>query len=432
VLLLVVLAGCDPGRSLMPTPNLYLDPEIDPFADVPPALQGNAIDLLYVTDREPIDDSRRDWPYLRHGYGRSYSMAFGSCIVELGNVTWEDLVKLSRTRTRKQRLPLRVVSVEERARFPATPLPVERDADSEDYGEYEPVPRAAYDAVAQRLRARITRRLALSPRKEAFVFVHGFNNQFEDAAFTAAELWHFLGREGVPIVYSWPAGRGGLRGYSYDTESGKFTLFHLKEFLRILASCPALERIHVIAHSRGTDVAGSAIRELVIEARLRQHHPQAFTKLGNIVFAAPDIDTDVLTQRYGAERLFVGYEQLTIYVSPGDKALGLSKWLNRSLRRLGLMRPDDFASLPDQVPRRGTTSHVVDVTVPTGFIGHSYLHANQAVSSDLILLLREDRPPGAAHGRPLEPVMRNYWRIDRKDYPAVEPERPSTPTGTTP
>ena len=45
-------------------------------------------------------------------------------------------------------------------------------------------------------------------------------DSFEDAIFRIAELWHFLGREGVPIAYTWPAGHPGLlRGYNYDRES---------------------------------------------------------------------------------------------------------------------------------------------------------------------------------------------------------------------
>ena len=40
-----------------------------------------------------------------------------------------------------------------------------------------------------------------------------------------AELWHFLGRQGVPILYTWPAGFGGLRGYTRDRESGSSPSF---------------------------------------------------------------------------------------------------------------------------------------------------------------------------------------------------------------
>lgn len=44
--ILVVLVGCQ--RQLIPTPNLYLDRELDPFADVPPPLRTNTADLLYT------------------------------------------------------------------------------------------------------------------------------------------------------------------------------------------------------------------------------------------------------------------------------------------------------------------------------------------------------------------------------------------------
>ena len=45
------------------------------------------------------------------------------------------------------------------------------------------------------LTAEIERRLDESPRNEIVLYVHGFNETYETAAFTSAELCHFLGRE---------------------------------------------------------------------------------------------------------------------------------------------------------------------------------------------------------------------------------------------
>lgn len=42
--ILVVLAGS--RRELIATPSLYLDSEVDPFADVPPPLRTSTVDLL--------------------------------------------------------------------------------------------------------------------------------------------------------------------------------------------------------------------------------------------------------------------------------------------------------------------------------------------------------------------------------------------------
>ncbi len=46
----------------------------------------------------------------------------------------------------------------------------------------------------------------------------------DDALVAAGEFWHFLGREGVPIIYTWPSGAGGLNFYTADRESGEFTI----------------------------------------------------------------------------------------------------------------------------------------------------------------------------------------------------------------
>jgi hypothetical protein len=45
-------------------------------------------------------------------------------------------------------------------------------------------------------------------------------------------------------------------------------------------------------------------------------------------------------------------------------------------------------------------------------LGHYYFYENPAASSDLILLLRDNKDPGPAHGRPLIPKGHNFWQID--------------------
>ena len=105
------------------------------------------------------------------------------------------------------------------------------------------------------------------PDLNPIIFVHGYNNDFTDSVRTIGNLWHFMGRQGVPIAYTWPAGAGGLAGYTTDRESCEFTIFHLKTFLEDLAADPEIEKIHILAHSRGTDVSVTAVRELAIAAR---------------------------------------------------------------------------------------------------------------------------------------------------------------------
>ena len=264
---IAILAGCQ--RKLIRTPNLYVDTEINPFADVPPELATSTVDLLYVTDRKPEDTTEGD---VKYGYGRSLSMAFGSCTVEIGrNMSWAELVAASRTKKRAHPIPLNVRSVTEQYRFPKTPgTIVIVDGEAVEAPEYVTARQRAIDALHDELR----RRLAKTPRKEAYVYVHGYANTFEKGAYRMAEMWHFLGREGVPILYTWPAGHPGmLRGYTRDRESGEFTIFHLKELIKAVASCPEIETIHIIAHSRGTDIMMTALREVIVRTRIAGHPP---------------------------------------------------------------------------------------------------------------------------------------------------------------
>ena len=70
-------------------------------------------------------------------------------------------------------------------------------------------------------------------------------------AFTTAELCHFLGREQLRALFSWPAGGGGSLLYSYgqDRESGDFSVGHLKKVIRSIPKVPGIEKVHLLAHN---------------------------------------------------------------------------------------------------------------------------------------------------------------------------------------
>ena len=240
----------------------------------------------------------------------------------------------SRSAERRVNLPMSTVQTREMGRFPPVPTrEVERD------GQFVESPESvdARLAAEARLKALVAERLALTPKKEVYVFIHGTGSNFEDPMYVMAGLWHFMGRRGVPVAYTWPAGGadGPLQGYNYDRESSEFTVFHLKQFLRLLASCPGVEKVHILAHSRGTDTALAALRELAIEVRASGGDTRSALKIGCFVLAAADIDLEVSTQRISAERIMRVPEQMVLYVSPTDSTLGMADWLFGSKQRLG-------------------------------------------------------------------------------------------------
>jgi esterase/lipase superfamily enzyme len=227
-----------------------------------------------------------------------------------------------------------------------------------------------------------------------------------------ADLWHFLGRQGVPIIYTWPAGVG----YAYDRESSEFTVFHLKQFLRGLTACKDLQKVHIIAHSRGTDVVMSALRELNIEYKSAGRAPGQELKLGNVVLAAADLDLKVARQRIMAEKLPFMPERLTVYSSTHDRALGAADILFKGGDRLGQISPSMLTAQQKANLEKTLQIQVVQAKVTKNFLGHDYFHSNPAVSSDLILLLRDNRSPGAENGRPLIKQMDNFWEV-KDGYP---------------
>jgi esterase/lipase superfamily enzyme len=415
--LLLVAIGLAAGgcsRQLMETPNLYADGRENPFREVPPRFQSNAVDVIYVTDREPVDAPPAESKY---GWGRSGAMFFGTCEVRFGkDISWGELVEASRTRKRDVSLSIRVGEAREIGRSPKLPLPM-------DFVDGRAVPdpqrRAKLTETRKLLQQVITERLALADEKVIYLHVHGYKNRFNDAIPVIAQIWHFLGRRGVPVAYTWPAGHPGvISGYAYDRESSEFTVYHFRELLRVLGSTEGVEKVHVIAHSRGTDVAVSAIREMLLLHGGDTDAARAAMKLGVLVLAAPDLDLDVVQQTLVADFLFEVPQRLVTYVSERDEAITVAARLFRSRTRVGQMRPADVS--PDGRRRMvafNRQSQVIDADV-TGFtkFGHDYYYRHPAVSSDLILLLTGHLDPGTEHGRPLRSIEGGFWQIDN-DYP---------------
>lgn len=414
----------------MPTPNLYLEVQEDTFGNLNPALKTTEVPLYFVTDRLPEKDESGN---IRYGSGRSPSLAFGRAVVELGrDATWDELVEASRTQNRVKPFALQLTEIEELIRSAPTPLP-----HTELDGRVVVRPDlAAQLAEAKKLfRNTMVQQLESTPRKEVFIYVHGYHNSFDDAAFAMAEMWHFLGRIGVPLVYTWPAGYPGLFGYTYDRESSEYTVHHLREVLEFLASMPEVEKIHLIAHSRGTDVALNAVREITIEARASGTDPRESLKIHNLILAAPDLDLQVAAQRVVGDMLSISVHRFTVYSSPNDKAIGIATKLFASPRgRLGTLGVD---VIPENIEAifnySGANLAIVTYEGPSGRKpnegdrhGHSYFRNVPAVSSDVILMLRDDLDPGTS-GRPLEHLGTKFWRVP-PGYPH-KPEMTAVNTG---
>ncbi len=405
------LSACSQQIKLAEPPTLYSAGASFPAEDVAPALRTVTPIIYYMTDRAPI---RQNEQLVGYSHARSTSMVFGAAQVRLGQIaSWSALVARSEAAANRRQV-MTAESYREIVRFPATPLPFVRDSG----GGIVPEPAAerGYKADVRAFQQAFREALRGSARKEAMIFVHGFNNEMQDGLTTTASLWHYAGRIGVPVSYSWPAGNTGLTAYFKDRESGEFSTYHLKEFLRARAAIPELQKINIVAHSRGADVVASALRELVIFERGAGRDPRRSLKIDTIILAAPDLDFGVVQQRLAAEGTPAAVRQITVYLNPKDGALGIAQTLATG-QRVGRLSPDDFSEA--DCKELGDLGNVffIDVENAGRKLGHSYFRNNPAVLSDVILTLRTGAAPGRAE-RPLEQIRGNFWRM-HANYPGA-------------
>lgn len=411
VLVLVALFGlsaCSPIRVLAPTPNIFTNGAY-PQSEIPQAYQTAQPSIFYITDRFA---TQRDGA-LFYGAERSSSMAFGVSTVSFGeDQDWQSLSTASGQVKRNEKIELSLVGNREILRFDKTPTPF-----AIVNGKPVPLPDAAasYNRKRAEFQAQIREQMRLANKNEVIIFVPGFNNSFEDGLFSLADIWHFSGRRGVPIVYSWPAGAGGLFGYFKDRESGEFTIFHLKEFLLQLSQIPELRKIHIVAHSRGTDVTTTALREMIIAVRNQGKNPKTELKIANLIMAAPDLDFAVVRQRLIAEGFGAAMGQVTVYMNRGDTALGLAQRLMAG-QRFGKLTESRLKAADKDIFSEVKTVNFVNVEGVRGLTGHAYYRTNRNVLSDIATIIRQSARPGSP-ARPLRRIEGNFWNMSA-EYPS--------------
>ncbi len=407
-----LLSACSSRDLLAPTPAAFDAAQYRaPVDGARPTNASGDLNLLYVTDRAPIADPRTN--ALSYGSERSRTMSFGSINIRIEPDSSEPMGEM------------KLDGIHEIGRFPEVPYPAVVTASG--YRRAPGVVAAHEDAVAS-LQGELRRRLAKTERKEVVVFIHGYNNTFNDAANATGSICRLLGRDFVCVVLTWPAGgsRGAFLGYNVDRESGEFAVADMRKAIRAIGQTEGVRAVDIIAHSRGTDVLASAFRELSVEAYVSRFSNTESLKVRNIVLFAPDIDIDVAATKifdvfsdpdvpYGAKKnpnasINQGSFHLTIYSSPGDQALGLSSSIFGSRLRLGQL---DLSG-PEARALRADPGHLVDlieVHENTGAFGHGYFLSNPAVRSDLAALIRDRLKPGDP-GRPLVEIRRpSFWRI---------------------
>jgi Alpha/beta hydrolase of unknown function (DUF900) len=386
-LLLQLLGGCASDKQysipFMPPPAFLEAGEVPPFTD--PGLVTTPADprILYATLREPAPEGGDSRFYTKD---RGLALRLGTSRVVLGrsDITWDMARQMSILKNSTDQYPLQVADLEEFGVLDRTVHPILGLGSG---GTPDPAPR-------QRFAAAINERLAANRDHDIFIYVHGYKVNFENPILVAAELWHFLGYEGVFIPFAWPS-RVGRLDYFGDTESARYSARYLREFIQFLAEETTARRIHILGYSAGTRLVGAALHQLaLVNAGRSASEIREELRLGNVILVGSDIDRGIFAN-YLIDGLLKVQERVTIYESPRDKALGMAL-LAFGRDRVGQLDPTDLSPAARQFLRTSDEISLVNISNAPGFDagnGHSYFRDSPLVSSDVLATLRYELTP---------------------------------------
>jgi esterase/lipase superfamily enzyme len=241
----------------------------------------------------------------------------------------------------------------------------------------------------------LRQQISAARSKDVFIFVHGFNNTFEDAARRTAQLAYDLDFDGTPMMYSWPS-QGSTTAYSVDEAAVGISGRRMADFLETVIAQSGAERIHLIAHSMGNRALIEALQTYLAK-RSPDNRQRIF---GQIVFTAPDVDRDYFMDVI--ESLHSAAERVTLYASDTDYALRSSQFFHGAPRA---------GSAGDVIIKLAGLDTIDMSAVPADALGHSYFAANAGAIYDMFRLLWRGDPPPERCGLS-DQLASTVWRFN--------------------
>jgi len=172
---------------------------------------------------------------------------------------------------------------------------------------------------------------------DVLIYVHGFKQTFETAVLDAAHLSDGIKFRGRTMVFSWPS-KAGFFDYAYDRDSAMWSRDDFERVLSALVSAPSGGRVNIVAHSMGTMLTLESLRQLYA-----RYGDTVTSRIGAVVFAAPDIDMDVFSS--AIQRIGPLAGKITVIAATNDRALALSGQIAGGMTRVGAAEKAAIARL---------------------------------------------------------------------------------------
>lgn len=223
--------------------------------------------------------------------------------------------------------------------------------------------------------SKLSKDIQSSKKKRTFLFIHGFNTSFSEAAKRTAQISYDLKFDGKPVFYSWPSQASTFR-YGKDEENIAWSRRNIKTFLNDYLSDSGAEEIYLIAHSMGNRGLTRAMIEVLNDK------PELKSKIKEIILAAPDIDAKVFKNEIAPQMVSLSEKPITLYVSEDDLALKASEMLH------GNPRAGDAGE--EIVIINGVET--IDASgVDTSFLSHSYFADTNSIISDIFDIIESGK-----------------------------------------
>jgi esterase/lipase superfamily enzyme len=170
-------------------------------------------------------------------------------------------------------------------------------------------------------------------RGKVLVFVHGFNNRFDEAVYRFAQIVHDSKAPAIPVLFSWPSrGVVGLRAYQDDLESATNSRDAVEQLLDTIGANANVREVTVVCHSMGCFLTLEALHSRALRAG------KIGDKVKNVLLVAPDVDANLF--RTQMREMGGARPRFALFLSQDDGALKLSKSISGGVTRLGDVDPD--------------------------------------------------------------------------------------------
>jgi hypothetical protein len=381
-ILLLVTLSC---RSIKPNqikkmspPAVMNDEKYNPFIHGAVIQDRKRLPILYATNRVPADSDSWEPHYLST---RSESVRLGVAGITVADIdkTWDDMAMIEASRNLFRKPLLEVLDVEEYGILDTSLTLFSSNDLPQDYLE---LPK-------ERFLIELRSQLRQTEIKDVFIFVHGYNVNFENPLLVTAQLWHYLGYRGSFISYGWPA-TPKPTAYRKDMDTASMSSRSFRLFLDFLAEQDEIHRIHILGYSSGTRVVTEALYQKALELNdLPAEEAQMKTKLGTVILSNSDMDRGQFSSYIMDGELNI-LERMNLYTSSKDLVLRGSQ-IVLSLPRMGQTMTEEelTPAIKDFFDKEEKLS-IIDVSdaekVATNG-GHFYFLESPWVSSDVLLNL---------------------------------------------